>query len=379
MSGMGAPAQRTPRRRGTRPLAWLLGRPYALALGIRRWAYRRGLLNSHSVDAPVFSVGNITVGGTGKTPMVAWLVDELRKLGRSPAVLTRGYKARNGQSDEAELLRQRTGAYVVVQPDRYLGALRAVANDADALVMDDGFQHRRLRRNLDIVLIDATNPFGSGPIWRGYCLPLGRLRESLLALRDANVIVLTRADLMDPAWVAALEAWLHERFPEALLASAVHKPTAAIAPDGTRHPPETLAGKPVVAFCGLGNPMGFAGTLAQLDVDLRATIPLKDHVHYDERTLAMLAHAARQAGADRLVTTCKDAVKFDPASVDVPIWQLAVDIALRTGREEVLEKIADCLYNPRHGTPAGQTQRPAAPDRPARRRRHARRVRLRRH
>lgn len=335
----------SPRRatRRPRPLAWLLGWPYATALRARRLAYRHRLLPCRSVSVPVVSVGNLTVGGTGKTPMVAWLVEQLRELGRTPAVLTRGYKARAGLSDEAELLRQLTGAHVVVHPDRYLGALRAIANDADVLVLDDGFQHRRLRRNLDIVLIDATNPFGSGPVWRGYCLPLGRMRESVSALADADAVVLTRTDLMDPAWSAALEAWLMDRFGHLVLASAVHQPTAVIDPQGKAYPPEHLAGTSAVAFAGLGNPMGFAGTLVQVGLDLKATLPLKDHVHYDARTLGMLAEAARKASADILITTRKDAVKFNPVDLDVPVWQLDVEIDLATGRDALLAKLREQL------------------------------------
>ncbi|RLG28969.1 tetraacyldisaccharide 4'-kinase, partial [Methanosarcinales archaeon] len=165
------------RRRGVgaaalRAAAAVASCPYAAAMRLRRWAYRKGVLSSRSARAGVICVGNITTGGTGKTPMVAWVVDRLAQAGKTPAILTRGYRSAEGGSDEAALLKRLTGAAVVVNPDRAAGAKQALAGGADVLVMDDGFQHLRLRRDLDVVLIDATNPFGFGR-----CLPRGMLRE----------------------------------------------------------------------------------------------------------------------------------------------------------------------------------------------------------
>ena len=146
--------------------------PYAAAMRVRRDAYRRGVLASHAAGVPVICVGNVTTGGTGKTPMVAWVVRRLLENGFAPAILTRGYKSSAGQSDEAELLRRSLPASVpiVVNGNRLAGAQAARQQGANVLVMDDGFQHHRLRRDLDIVLIDATNPFGFGR-----CLPRGLL------------------------------------------------------------------------------------------------------------------------------------------------------------------------------------------------------------
>ena len=152
--------------------------PYAGTMWLRRWMYRRALLPSRRAKVPVICIGNITTGGTGKTPMVAWVVGRLKAAGCNPAILTRGYRPAAGQSDEAELLKHLCDAPVVINGDRPAGAAQAVAGGADVLVMDDGFQHRRLRRDMDVVLIDATNPFGYG-----HCLPRGLLREGPSALR----------------------------------------------------------------------------------------------------------------------------------------------------------------------------------------------------
>ncbi len=193
--------------------------PYAVLMRLRRWAYRKELLPSFDPGVPVISIGNLTTGGTGKTPMVAWVVRRLRRICQRPAVLTRGYKAQAGRSDEAVMLRlqlQRppgslpaaseevaaaipTEVPVFIDPHRVAAAKAAVAAGADVLVMDDGFQHLRLKRDLDIVLVDATCPLGFEHV-----LPRGLLREPPSALAAADALVITHADLLDASSLAAL-------------------------------------------------------------------------------------------------------------------------------------------------------------------------------
>ncbi|MFW6062423.1 MAG: tetraacyldisaccharide 4'-kinase, partial [Planctomycetota bacterium] len=203
--------------RVTRGLLHAASMPYAVAMRARRRAYRAGLLGSVGVDVPVICVGNLTAGGTGKTPMVAWVIRELDAAGKTPAVLSRGYKAVDGQSDEAELLKAVCRVPVVMDPDRVAGARRAIEGGADVLVMDDGFQHRRLRRDLDIVLIDATNPFGFDHV-----LPRGLLREPPSALRYAGAVVVTRSDMISAEQLDALLERLAALAPGATLHTAVH-------------------------------------------------------------------------------------------------------------------------------------------------------------
>ena len=186
------------RRRGAVPAllrgaGWVLSKPYAGLLWLRRRLYRLGLLGAYKPAVPVISIGNITTGGTGKTPMVVWVVRWLKSAGLQPAILTRGYKAVDGRADEAEMLWQATGVPVVAEADRVDAARSAVAGGAEVLVLDDGFQHLRLRRDLDIVLIDATNPFGFG-----HCLPRGLLREPVSALGDADAVDLRRTRIPHP-------------------------------------------------------------------------------------------------------------------------------------------------------------------------------------
>ena len=308
--------------------------PYAAAMGARRWLYRRGLLPSRGADVPVICVGNITTGGTGKTPMVAWVVGCLARAGKRPAILTRGYKAVAGLSDEAELLKSLTGADVVVNGDRVAGAKTAVSGGADVLVMDDGYQHRRLRRDLDIVLVDAANPFGFG-----HCLPRGLLREPPGALRDAGAVVITRSDAVDREALAALRGRLASLAPDASLHAAAHRPVRLIDADGVEHSVGTLAGRKVMAFCGIASPESFFETLEALGADVSATRALADHVEYTDAVTAEIARLADNGEGEILVTTQKDYVKLDGKELGGQVWQLVVEMAIVEGEAELVEKV----------------------------------------
>jgi len=329
------------------PVGKLIVWPYAAVMRLRRWAYRHGLLPHGRAPVPVICVGNLTTGGTGKTPMVVWVVRFLEGLGHRPAVLTRGYKAVKGASDEAKLLRRLTGAKVVINPDRVAGAATAVENGADVLVMDDGFQHLRLRRDLDIVLIDATNPFGGG-----CCLPLGRSREPLSALRDAGAIVLTRTDVADEAQLEQLRRRLEHLAPQASLHATVHRPVKIIDRKGHSREPQCLAGRKVFAFCGIGNPRGFLATVEALGASVVGHLRLRDHVRYTSALLKTVCRLADSRGADVLLTTQKDGVKLEGFSIHRPVWQLAVEIEITEGRRELEERLHDLVTDQARGDPA---------------------------
>jgi tetraacyldisaccharide 4'-kinase len=318
-----------------RAAAW----PYGVATGLRRRMYRRGALPSRDVNAPVICVGNVTCGGTGKTPMTAWVVDRLKQIGRWPAILTRGYKAVGGKSDEAMLLQRITGVDVVINPDRLAGAAEAIKNGANALVMDDGFQHLRMRRDLDIVLVDASNPFGSGENALGCCLPTGRLREPRSALADADVLIITRSDTVLPDEVDDLKDLLRRYAPGAPIAAAVHRPSWVMDETGRQLSPKAVAGKRAFLFCGLGNPRGFLNTAIGLDVKIVEAAGLEDHVEYTDERIADLCDAAEKAGAEIMLTTRKDGVKLAGRSFTCPVWQLGVHIDFADGRDDVVDAI----------------------------------------
>ena len=313
--------------------------PYAAAMRMRRWAYRRGLLPRRRAGAPVICVGNLTTGGTGKTPMVAWVVEHLKGLGRHPAILTRGYKAAAGLSDEAELLRQLTGAAVVIDPDRAAAAARAVADGADVLVMDDGFQHLRLRRDLDVVLIDAINPFGFGR-----CLPRGLMREPPSALADAHAVVITHSDSVEAEHLAELRGELARLAPAAAFCAAVHRPTKVIDGSGVEAAPDALAGRKVFAFCGIACPESFVATLDRLGAAVAGVLELADHAVYTPQILQSIAAEAERADATA-VTTQKDYVKLARLDLPLPIWQLAVTMEIADGEAD-LRRVIDSSLQP---------------------------------
>ena len=315
-----------------RPMLRAASWPYGTAAALRRAAYRRGWRRSCQAGVPVVSVGNITTGGTGKTPLVAWVVGQLGRQGRRPAVLIRGYRGRDGKSDEAELLERLTGAPVIVDPDRLAGAARAVAGGADVLVMDDGFQHLRLRRDLDIVTIDATCPFGHDAL-----LPRGLLRESPAVLALADMLVLTRCDQVSQSQLLSLRKRLARLAPGVTVAETIIRPTRILGHDAAPLPAEALAARAVWAFCGLGNPENFYRTLTGLGARLLGQTTFNDHHAYVPADVEALAARADAAGAELLLTTAKDAVKLHGLAAQVR-W-LEIELEFRTGRQELEDRL----------------------------------------
>lgn len=313
--------------------------PYALAVAIRNAAYHRGLFHTAAVPAAVISVGNLTLGGTGKTPLVAWVARRLVERGRRPAIVSRGYAARPGErSDEAkELGLVLPGVMHVANRDRVAGSRAALAAGCDTIVLDDGFQHRRLHRDLDIVAIDATDPFGCGHIF-----PRGLLREPLRGLARAHAFVLTRATAVSAARRAEIRAVVaaHAGGPPRPWMEAEHRPVAVRRADGSRQPLDSLRGAAVVACAGIGNPAAFRRTLDELGATVVAFEAFPDHHAYTPGDRAALAAATRAAGADMLVTTLKDLVKM-PADVASGVDVAAVEIAIEplSGGAEVAELV----------------------------------------
>jgi tetraacyldisaccharide 4'-kinase len=200
--------------------------------------------------------------------------------------------------------------------------------------MDDGFQHLRLRRDLDVVLVDATRPWGLG-----YCLPRGLLREPPAALRDADCVVITRSDAADAARLAALRERIARLAPRASLHAAVHAPSHVLDAAGRRRPVEDLAGRAVLAVCGLANPAAFFATLEGVGVRLAGRLALDDHVAYTPEVLGRVAAARRQCGAELIVTTDKDETKLPAAGLDRPAWTLAVRMRIVDGEEPLRQRI----------------------------------------
>ena len=296
-----------------------VARLYAAAVGLRNRFYDQPA-RAHAVGAPVISVGNLTVGGTGKTPMVAWLARELERRGRRPAVISRGYGGKAGRGpllvsdgggprvdasvagdEPTELATAHPGLIVVVGSDRVAGARAAIKAGADVLLLDDGFQHRRLARDLDLVLLEAHDPFGN---YR--TLPSGRLREPLRGLRRADLVLLTRAEV-------------DETFPLIERVVRVHHASVPIVRCGHRIVDWLRDGnQPVappvraVAFCGIGNPERFRLDLQRAGVELLGFHSVGDHRRFRHEELsAWAAEAARHEVP--LITTAKDDARLGAA------------------------------------------------------------------
>src|SRR5688500_14543105 len=188
---------------------------YAGVMHIRNAMYDRGTLERHALGRPTVSVGNLTTGGTGKTPTVRWLAEQLREAGRKPAVLMRGYRVKGAAVSDEQVMLDRylngdapdVRIPVHANPDRVAGAARVLRDrpDVDTFILDDGFQHRRARRDFDLLLISAADPFGNGHVF-----PRGLLRESLAGLRRADAILITRCEQATPDMIAELERRLRD-------------------------------------------------------------------------------------------------------------------------------------------------------------------------
>lgn len=292
---------------------------YGAAVASRNRLFDLGIRRSHAASVPVISVGNLTTGGTGKTPVVALLVDMLKAGGQEPGIISRGYRELGaGGNDEARVLELLCPGTPHVQNRDRVQAACDVATGVErrVIVADDAFQHRRLRRDLDIVLIDALNPWGHDAL-----LPRGLLREPVSGLRRAHVVMLTRADLVDDAARAGIWKTVRVHRPDAVQVELSFLPVELLDISGNRQPllsHETGQGSTiaswkdsgVLAFCGIGNPEGFQRTLENAGIRIRELVAFPDHHHYDEADLRELTDKAEESGASALVTTVKDLVKI---------------------------------------------------------------------
>jgi len=307
---------------------------YSLGARLRNYRFDNGHTPVFRAGVPVVSVGNLTTGGTGKTPVVAWIVHRLLQHGGRPAILSRGYGSLDGsENDEKRMLDQLCPGVPHLQgTDRSRLARRAIEEfEAEALVLDDGFQHRRLHRDLDIVLIDALNPWGYGAT-----LPRGLLREPRSSLRRADLMMITRVDQSTSADISEIRREI-ARHCACPIAEAAFVPTQLVNTAGEPCEFRDLRGQRVGAFCGIGNPDGFRRTLqdAGFDVSAEAFRCFPDHHAYDARDAGALDLWADERQFGALITTRKDLVKFESLPMRHELW--AVDMALewRAGAEEI--------------------------------------------
>lgn len=309
-------------RRSLWPLSWI----YGAGVMLRDALFRLGWRKVHRLSVPVISVGNLTVGGTGKTPMVVYLVERARKLGLTPGVLARGYRRAPGETlnDEGKLLHGRFPDLAQLQqPDRVAGGRRLLEQHQqqplDLLILDDGFQHRRLGRDKDLVLVDANQPFPFG------LLPAGDMREPRSALRRADLVVLTRAAGKNRADIEARRQRLWQIAGKQVpVLAADHAPSGIVTmPGGETHAPDTLAGERVLLLSAIARPDSFEATARQLGCEIVGHVRRRDHHRHTEAELRALELQAKEQSATLLVTE-KDEVKL--AGLAVPRMVLRIDL-----------------------------------------------------
>lgn len=296
---------------------------YALA---RAWLYQNGWLQQKHLRGKVISVGNLTAGGTGKTPMVMWLAEKFLAQGKRVAILSRGYRGSGATSDEIELMKHRLGDQVTfgVGTNRFAeGQHIEAAKPVDIFLLDDGFQHLKLARDLDIVMLD-----GSRKLKNEWLLPAGALREPISASRRADVLVVTRK-----AERPEIEASDSHSF-SIFYAQTRLLGFRRLPGDGRLHYVSEVGPGPFFAFCGIGNPQAFFDDLSHWHVPIAGKRSFRDHHRYSTKELQSLKREALRAGAIAFVTTDKDACNIsDMKGFELPIFAAAIELAMSSESE----------------------------------------------
>ncbi len=305
---------------------------YRLGVWGRNLAFDRGWKASIRAELPVVSVGNLTTGGTGKTPCVELVVRFLQSLELRVAILSRGYGSEAGRNDEAMVLEENLPDTPHLQgADRVALAQTAFEElESEIVVLDDGFQHRRLKRDFDLVLVDATNPWG-----HGYLLPRGLLREPISSLKRASAVLMTRCDQATPEVLQTIRDQVKRYAPQAPLAESIHRPACWANASRQTLDLDALQGRPVAGFCGIGNPDAFRQTLTSLGMSIADWRVFPDHHPYLRQDVESLRDwANRQPENAVVVTTQKDLVKLRIDRLgDRELWSLRIQLHLTSGQE----------------------------------------------
>ncbi len=309
--------------------------PYEALVRLRNYGYDHSILTVKKASAPVISVGNLTLGGTGKTPLVAWLAHWFAQHNKKPAIISRGYKAKTGQlSDEAaelKILLPTVPHYANKQ--RIIAAGEAVTKGSDVLLLDDGFQHRQISRDLNLITIDATDPFGCNRIF-----PRGLLREPLWGLKRADALVLTRTDQVSIKTRNEIQEQCFQFVGshDKPWIETEHRPSNLRLVDGTTQPLKTLQDKRILSLSAIGNPAAFHRTLTTLGNKPVATLTFPDHHTYTTDDIHRISEETESVGAEIIVTTLKDLVKLPLASVrNRPLCALEIGIQFQTGLQDL--------------------------------------------
>jgi tetraacyldisaccharide 4'-kinase len=328
--------------RTIRLLLWPYSVVYGAAARLHAWLYRQGVYPVQRLNVPVISVGNLTIGGTGKTPMVLWLAEKFLSEKKHVAILSRGYRGSGGTSDEIEMMKRHVGNQVAfgVGPDRYKEGVRLQKErTVDVFLLDDGFQHQQLARDADIVLVDSTRP-----LHEEFLLPAGRLREPVSAISRASVVVFTRVQQ------APFVTPTIQKFPQLPIFPASTKLAGFRLVPGAQQT-EVVANlpKPMFAFCGIGNPEAFFADLQRWGVEVAGKSAFRDHHAYSDEDVLKICKSARESGAKALLTTEKDLQNLADKKFSVPLYCCEITLDLPDAAQ--FWKVITELLSGRAGAP----------------------------
>ena len=313
--------------------------PYCSVVSVRNFLYDQQTLSAQRFSVPIISVGNLTLGGTGKSPMVAWLCRFFLERNQRPGLVSRGYKkTSNAGNDEFKEMSRRFPNVPHLQDRNRADAIQKLlqTEQVDLVILDDAFQHRRVKRDIDLVLLDATAPFGFGHVF-----PRGTLREPVSGLRRADIALLTRSDLADKAQRQEIRRRVLSINPNITWGETVHVPTSLVS-TGTfaTEPIESIAGQSVLAFCGIGNPVAFQKTLECCGVHVAKLISFPDHHHYTTHDTNKLAKIAKELGTDSILCTMKDLVKLDQWDFpECSVRAVSIEIQFTVGESAVCQRL----------------------------------------
>ncbi|UCG37799.1 MAG: tetraacyldisaccharide 4'-kinase [bacterium] len=329
---------------------------YRALAAVHRWSYRLGIRHSQRLPRPVISIGNLAIGGGGKTPMVMLVAEWARRTGLDAAILSRGYGRKSRRiritgsgdgfqqvGDEPVLMaRKLVGVPVAVSSDRSkAGRALLERHKVDLFILDDAFSHHALHKDLEIVVIDDTRRLGNG-----WTLPAGFLREPPRRLRDAHLIVVTKANRVDTAFEEEIG-----RLTPAPVVWAQFRPSHLVPvgspPGEVVTPPEG----PFLAFCGIANPESFKDSLDRLGLDVAVFQDFPDHHPYSRRDVERINETARRAGAVALVTTEKDAVRWPGSQASLPCFALVMHLIILEGEQVIKERLDGVMTKSRDGWP----------------------------
>jgi tetraacyldisaccharide 4'-kinase len=312
---------------------------YLVGQRLHRLMYALGLAQRVRLPCPVISVGNLTTGGTGKTPMVEMLAHWLEEQGLRVAILSRGY-GKFGDTDDEALPTTSPNIRRFVHPNRAKLAQRVLKEfRPHVILLDDGYQHYRIHRDLDILLIDALTPFSNGRL-----LPRGLLREKPSAARRADLIVLTHGDLVEPDRVETLRALLERHAPGRPVLEAAHRTVDLDSLQERRRVPlEWLRGRDILAVCGIGNPDSFRLALQRTGANLSHLIAYPDHHPYSDADYQHINVQSKEFMAETIVTTAKDAVKLNPDRIETPMVVLRIEFKITRGMEILEQRLRSLI------------------------------------